>query len=495
VRIPSPCLVILIGPSASGKSTWAAEHFRPDQIVSSDALRSLVGEGPHDLAATDDAFDVLERVLQTRLARGLTTVVDSLGLEPARRQRWLALAASHGLPAHAVLFDTPAEVCRERNRSRPQPVPAQALTQQIRAYQRVAGRVAEEPFAAVHRAGDVEVRRPELVDAPKFAARQRVDGLALRFGLQIPRFAWPGGKEHTAERLVSVARAAERAGFSSLWVMDHFIQIPQVGREWEDMLESWTTLAFLAGHTSAIELGTLVTGITYRNVGHVAKIVATLDVLSGGRAWCGLGAAWFEREHRAYGWDFPPLADRYALLEDALRLLPLMWGPGAPPFEGARIRVAEALCYPRPIRDHVPILVGGGGEKRTLALAARYADACNIFGPPEMVARKAAVLRQHCVDAGRDPADIDITHLSTALVAENDRALDALVDRLRTGRESPDRYAARVNAASVDDHVGRFRALREAGVSTAIVSLPNLEDDEAPELFGAVIREFSPAPS
>jgi len=137
-------------------------------------------------------------------------------------------------------------------------------------------------------------------------------------------------------------RKAE-AGFTSLWLMDHVIQIPQVGREWEDMLESHTTLGFLAGVTERIRLGTLVTGITYRNIAHLAKIVATLDVLSGGRAMCGIGAAWFEREHRLYGWEFPPLRERFARLEDALELLPLMWGPGAPAFEGRTIRVAESV--------------------------------------------------------------------------------------------------------------------------------------------------------
>src|SRR5204863_7533790 len=161
------------------------------------------------------------------------------------------------------------------------------------------------------------------------------------FGLQISRFGFPGHPATTAATLAQIARAAEQTGFTSLWVMDHFLQIPQVGREWEDMLESYTTLGYLAGVTERIRLGTLVTGITYRNIAHLAKIVATLDVVSGGRAMCGLGAAWFEREHTLYGWDFPTLNRRYALLEDALQLLPLMWGPGSPSFEGRIINVPE----------------------------------------------------------------------------------------------------------------------------------------------------------
>ena len=177
-----------------------------------------------------------------------------------------------------------------------------------------------------------------------------------------------------------------------------------------------TTLAYLAGVTERIRLGTLVTGITYRNLAHLAKIVATLDVLSGGRALCGLGAGWFEREHDLYGWAFPPLRERHARLEDALQLLPLMWGPGAPRFEGRTVTVSEAVCYPRPLQERIPILVGGSGEKRLLRLVARHADACNLFGDPDNVRAKLAVLHGHCAAEGRDPAAITVTHLGAARV-------------------------------------------------------------------------------
>src|SRR5204862_6650456 len=146
-----------------------------------------------------------------------------------------------------------------------------------------------------------------------------------------------------------------------IWVMDHFLQIPQVGREWQEMLDSYTTLGFIAGQTRSARLGAMVTGVTYRNLAHLAKIVATLDVLSGGRAVCGIGAAWFEREHKLYGWELPPPRDRFARLEDALELLPLLWGPGAPRFEGRTVTIPEAICYPRPLQEHVPILIGGSG--------------------------------------------------------------------------------------------------------------------------------------
>ena len=254
--------------------------------------------------------------------------------------------------------------------------------------------------------------------------------------------------------------------------MDHMVQIPQIGREWEDMLESWTTLGFIAGVTERIRLGTLVTGITYRNVAHLAKVVATLDVLSGGRAQCGIGAAWFEREHRLYGWDFPPLRERFDRLEDALELLPLMWGPGAPRFEGRTITVEAATCYPRPLQERLPILVGGAGERRTLRLVARHADACNLFGDPDTVRRKLAVLHEHCATEGRDPAAIEVTHFAPARVVARGEPRDGQ------------------GAASVDEHVGRYRELAEAGVQTAIVGLSDAGGAESVARFAGVIAAF-----
>jgi alkanesulfonate monooxygenase SsuD/methylene tetrahydromethanopterin reductase-like flavin-dependent oxidoreductase (luciferase family) len=238
------------------------------------------------------------------------------------------------------------------------------------------------------------------------------------------------------------------------------------------MLESYTTLGYLAGVTERIRLGTLVTGITYRNIAHLAKIVATLDVLSGGRAVCGIGAAWFEREHKLYGWEFPPLRERFARLEDALELLPLMWGPGSPRFEGRTLTVSEATCYPRPLQERIPILVGGSGERRTLRLVARHADACNIVGDPERVRHKLAVLREHCVTEERDPGTIEVTHLAPARVVASAEP-----------RDGP-------GAATVEEHVGRYRELAEAGVQTAIVGLSDAEGPESASRFGEVIAAF-----
>ncbi len=480
IRLPSSGLVVLVGPSGSGKSTWAAAWFAPGRVVSGDGMRALVGEGEHDQRAGTDAFAVLDLVVDRRLKRGLLTVVDTLGLDRDRRRAYVALARRHGRPVVAVAFDdvSPAD-CRTRNAARPgRPVPAKVLSAQLARWPAVLDELADDGFDTIHRPGPVRVVDHQLVGAPEAARRQQEDPLPLDFGLQIATFGGPGGAPAIGPRLAAVARAAEEVGFTGLWVMDHFVQIPQVGRRWDEMLDSWTTLGFLAGVTSRVTLGPMVTGVTYRNVAHLAKIAATLDVLSGGRAVCGLGAAWFEDEHKAYGFDFPPVRQRFRLLEDALQLLPIMWGPGAPAFKGQAIEVPEAICYPRPIQERIPILVGGSGEKRTLRLVARYADACNLFGDAATVRHKLDVLHRHCADVGRDPSEIRVTHLSSAHVVADD--------------EPPESVPVRALVGTVEEHVGRFRGLAEAGVQTAIVRFPAL-DVAAVERFAPVIAAFRTA--
>jgi F420-dependent oxidoreductase-like protein len=462
VRLAQGSLVVLVGPPASGKSTWAARHFPHHQVVSSDGLRAVVGTGEHDQRASKDAFDLLDLVIERRLRRRLTTVVDSLGTDAKRRGRWLAAAERAGVPCVAVVFDTDPAVCRARNRTRERPIPARTMASMLAAWPAARDGLGDDGFAAVHAPGAVTVVAPDLVAAPAAAARHKERPMPLDFGLQIPRFTWPGGPAETRDRLTEIAAAAEDMGFRSIWVMDHFLQIPRVGPHWEDMLDSYSALAFLAARTDTARLGTLVTGVTYRNIAHLGKIVATLDVLSGGRAMCGIGAAWFEREHKAYGWRFPPLAERYAILEDALELLPLMWGKGAPPYHGRTIDVAEAVCYPRPLQDDVPILVGGSGERTTLRLVARHADACNLFGDPDTVRRKVEVLHRHCATEGRDPSQIAVTILSTA------------------------------DAPTVDDHIGRYRQFAEAGVQTAIVNFPDLSGAAPLARFAPVVDAFRP---
>ena len=491
LRLPDPVLLVLVGPSGAGKSSWAAEQFRAEQVVSTDGLRALVGEHEHDQRAGTDAFALLDDILARRLARRLTTVIDSTGLSVDHRRRWVETARRHELAVHAVVFDTPPAVCRARNRQRERPVPSAVLTAQLKAAATVDAALAGEGFDGVHRPEPVRLVPASMAATAAAAAAQASDPVSLSFGLQIPRFNFAGAPEATAVSHTDVARAAEDAGFESLWVMDHFVQIPQVGAEWEDMLESYTTLGFLAAATSRIRLGALVTGVTYRNLAHLAKIVSTLDVLSGGRANCGLGAAWFEREHQLYGWELPPLRRRYELLEDALRLLPLMWGKGSPAFAGSTTSVPAAICYPRPIQDHIPILVGGSGERKTLRLVARHADACNLFGDDETVRHKVAVLARHCEDEGRDRADITVTHLSTALTAADAPTLARLVEDHRPRTITPERFAAAAGAGTVDEQIGRYRRLAEAGVHTAIINLPTAPTVDSVSEMAAVIDAFS----
>jgi alkanesulfonate monooxygenase SsuD/methylene tetrahydromethanopterin reductase-like flavin-dependent oxidoreductase (luciferase family) len=273
--------------------------------------------------------------------------------------------------------------------------------------------------------------------------------------------------------------------------MDHQRQIPQVGRDRDPILEPYVALAWMAARTERIRLGTLVTPVTFRNLSMLAKAVATLDVLSGGRMTCGLGLGWYEREHRAAAIDFPTREDRYELLEDALEALPLLWGPGSPAFRGRRVEIPEAIGYPRPLQARIPILVGGGGEQRTLKLAAHHADAVNVMGDPDVVARKVAVLRRHCAAIDRDPGEIRVTVLAPTLLGRDRGAVRDLVDRLRPPRVTADRYAAAVHAGTVEDHLDRLRAFGDAGVHEVIVSLPALGLDGGDDDVAAVAA-FAP---
>jgi len=253
----------------------------------------------------------------------------------------------------------------------------------------------------------------------------------VKLGLQIPSFTWAGGPAQIGPRLAEIGRAAEAAGYSSVWVMDHFFQIPVIGPAEAEMLEGYTTLGYLAANTSRVRLGTMVTGVTYRHPGILVKQVTTLDVLSGGRAFLGIGAAWFEREHRGLGVPFPPLKERFERLEETLQIALQMWSADTGPYEGKHYQLAETLNSPQPLsRPHPPILIGGGGERRTLRLVARYADACNFFGDPATARHKLEVLRQHCVEVGRDYDEIEKTVLWPIDVREGGSAVNQIVQRL-----------------------------------------------------------------
>jgi F420-dependent oxidoreductase-like protein len=238
----------------------------------------------------------------------------------------------------------------------------------------------------------------------------------VKIGLQIPRFTWEGGPSAIGPTLARIARSAEDAGYSSLWVMDHLFQIRSMGHYTDPMLEGYTALSFLAGQTSRVRLGTLVTGVTYRHPGILVKQVTSLDVLSGGRAWLGIGAAWNAQEHIGLGIPFPPLVERFERLEEALQIAHQMWRGDTRPFHGRHYQLEEPVNSPPPISTpRPPIMVGGGGERKTLRLVARYADACNLFGflPQRQLAHKLDVLRGHCERAGRDYAEIAKTALMT----------------------------------------------------------------------------------
>ena len=235
----------------------------------------------------------------------------------------------------------------------------------------------------------------------------------MQLGIHFVNFTLPGAPASLASTVAETARIAEDGGATTFTLMDHWFQMEMMASASDPMLEGYTTLGFLAGQTRRLRLGLLVTGVTYRHPGLLAKIVTTLDVLSGGRAQLGIGAAWYEREHRGLGVPFPALTERFERLEETLQICLQMWSADDGPYHGRYYELAETICSPAPISfPHPRVLVGGSGERKTLRLVARYADACNLFASsPDEVAHKLAVLDQHCQAEGRDPAEIDRTIL------------------------------------------------------------------------------------
>jgi F420-dependent oxidoreductase-like protein len=247
----------------------------------------------------------------------------------------------------------------------------------------------------------------------------------IRLGLQIPNFSYPD----IFETVATMASTAEKSGFDSVFVMDHFYQLPMLGPPEAEMLEAYTLLGAIAARTTTARLGTLVTGVTYRNPAMLAKEVTTLDVISKGRALLGIGAAWNEQEHIGYGFEFPPVGERMDRLEEALKICRAMFQGSRPTIAGRHYQVSEALNSPAPLQPNgPPIMVGGSGEKRTLKLAAQYADAINIIAGRDELPRKLDVLAKHCADAGRDLASINKTWLGTAIVGETEAEAKAMID-------------------------------------------------------------------
>ena len=251
----------------------------------------------------------------------------------------------------------------------------------------------------------------------------------IRLGLQIPNFTYPGvADDGLFEAVATVAAAAEQSGFDSVFVMDHFYQLPMLGPPDASMLEAYTLLGAIAARTTTARLGTLVTGVTYRNPAQLAKEITTLDIVSRGRALLGIGAAWHDVEHEGLGFDFPPVKERMDRLEEAIQICRAMFRGERPTITGRYYRVKDAINSPRPLQPDVPIMVGGSGEKRTLKIAAQYADAVNMTAGRSELPHKLEVLAKHCSDAGRDMAEINKTWLAIAMTGSTPGEAQAVLD-------------------------------------------------------------------
>jgi F420-dependent oxidoreductase-like protein len=309
----------------------------------------------------------------------------------------------------------------------------------------------------------------------------------MKFGLQHPVFSFDYRNRDTSQivdSLKNLVTRAENRGFDSFWVMDHFHQIPFVGKPEEPMLESWTTISALAGMTTKIKLGTLMTGIIYRHPSILAKIGATLDVLSKGRLFMGIGAAWNEEESSAYGIPFPSVKERFLRLEEALQIIRKMWTeePSAS-FNGQYYQIKNAFCNPKPIqKPSPPIMVGGSGERQTLRIVAKYADACNLFGSAETVKRKLSILKEHCRSVGRDYDSILKTKLGVVVIDD-----DKEMARKRLQQNIMGMPEEQINEFAIygtpEDVLRQKESLEDAGIQYLIVDLDPSREVEALDVF------------
>ena len=307
----------------------------------------------------------------------------------------------------------------------------------------------------------------------------------MKFGLQHPNFSFDGEGPQIVEKLRNLVGRAERYGFDSFWVMDHFHQIRNVGELQEPMLEGWTTQSVVAGFTSKIKLGTLVTGIVYRHPSVLAKIGATLDVLSKGRLFMGIGAAWNVEEARAYGIPFPSVGERMRRLEEAAQIIGKMWTEECASFDGKFYQLRDAYCNPKPIqKPHPPIMIGGSGERRTLKIVAKHGDACNIFGSVETVRRKLGVLREHCRLVGRDYDSILKTKLGHIVIDKNKEKVTEAVKGLPEDRRRE--YAIYGTPEEVRKQIEAFR---DVGIEYLIVNLEPDRELQALDLFASEVMK------
>ena len=311
-------------------------------------------------------------------------------------------------------------------------------------------------------------------------------------GFQIPNFTFPDVKnDGLFEHIAMLANSAERSGFDAVFVMDHFYQLPNIGPRTDPMLEGYALLSALAVRTKKVRLGTLVTGVTYRNPALLAKEVTTLDVISVGRAILGIGAAWNEDEHKGYGYEFPPVGERLSRLEEALQICRAMFREEAATFTGRDYRVDGALNFPRPIQPNgPPIMIGGGGEQRTLKLVAQYADMSNIFGDPAMVRHKMDVLNRHCEAVERDPKTIVKTRLGSLLIRHTDAEAEKAFDQiLNIPGINKDWVRAGFTVGGPDTVTEKVQALLDAGLDGVIFNMPRMEIPEFIELAGTTLSK------
>jgi len=466
--LPDPAVVVLVGAAGSGKSTWASQRYAPNEVVSSDALRAVVGSGAGDLDASVEAFALLDQIVAGRTKRGLTTVVDTLGLDRDRRLGYLAAARAARMPAIVVVMTIDDHICRQRNARRDRPVPAPVLITQLKAARTVRDLLAEEGWDRVITVDQADGRVPTQAETRRRQATDEPDQ-GLEVILQLSRFPWG---EDPLDWLTAIARRADEIGLTGIALMDHLIQIPQVGRAWEPIPEPWVTLGALAGLGTSLKLGTLVSPVTFRPPGITAKAAASLDVLCGGRAFLGLGAGWWDREHAAFGLPFPPARERLDQLETGIETIRALWASGTKAYAGKRVNLPETTCYPRPVGS-LPIIVGGSGEQRTLRITAELADGCNLPSDPDILDRKIEVLRRHCAAAGRDPDELAVTVLDVPVIGTDRSDTARRVEKLR-GRTPAATFAARHHAGSADGHRRRYADLAARGVSTIFLALPDL---------------------
>jgi F420-dependent oxidoreductase-like protein len=311
----------------------------------------------------------------------------------------------------------------------------------------------------------------------------------ITLDLHLPNFNYPGvGPDAEFEKLVAIVESAEQSGFSSISLMDHLHQIGPVGPPENWMFDGNTMLAGIAARTTKATLGTLVGGVTYRNPALLAKITTTLDVISGGRAWLGIGAAWFEDEHNAYGFDFPSLGRRFEYMEEALQILRAMFTQEQASFTGEHFRVNDAYNNPKPLRGDIPILIGGSGERKTLRMVAQYGDGCNLFAADAERARHLlGVLEGHCERLGRDPAEITKTAMGNYVMADTKEAAEAKVRGFVEQGLMPAARAEATMAADPDTVGEHATSLKDAGIEGMTTSIPDVFDPESVALYGKVL--------